>query len=168
MLLSEFQAAALAWTCGGAVIAAGLIAAVVMFRSGRLIAGYLCVAAALAGFVLATSNFANGTRVLVMRGDAASFVRSDLRLYGSSTYPYADGHTEHLHWRGARHIIVNDTPRPLMLKGVAYGAGGVPVTKEIAPFQRAEIDGIVRHFGPADAPPSRIDTGEWVRYWLYW
>ena len=167
MLLTETQASLIAWGIGGALIAAGVFMALWMLRDDRRGLAGVFLLVAFAGFIFAISRFSHGTRVLLMQGAEASFVKSDLRLYGTHTYSYSDRHTEQLHWLGPRHIIINDTPRPLKLQTVRYGYG-LSEIEEIAPFERRELNGIVRHFGPGDAPPAQIDTGEPQRYWVYW
>lgn len=167
MLVQDWQASAIAWGIGGPVIAAGAFMALRMFLDDRPGLARVWLLLVFAGFIFAISRFSHGTRVLLMQGTEASFVKSDLRLYGSRTYSYPNGQREQLHWLGPRHIIVNDTPRPLKLKIVRYGYG-LSELEEIAPFHRRDLDGIVRRFGPGDAPPARIDTGESERYWVYW
>lgn len=167
MLLTETQASLIAWGIGGAVMAGGAFMALWMLRDDRRGLAGVGLLLAFAGFIFAISKFANGTRVLVMKGDDAGFVRSDLRVYGTASYTYSSGQSETIRWLHARHVIVNDTPRALKLQTVRYGAG-LSGIDEIAPFRRRDVDGIVRHFGPADRPPASIDTGEYERYWLYW
>jgi hypothetical protein len=168
MLLTETQSTAISWALGGVVILAGLGLGFWLRRGGRPGGGMAVAVFALAGYIIAISRFANGTPVLVMRGDEAGFVRTDHRLYGTTTYAYANGQSDDLHWMAARHLIVNDTPRTLKLRTVRYGFGAVSGTEDIAPYRRRELKGRLRHFGPGDPPPGRIDTGEWERYWLFW
>lgn len=166
MLLTETQAAAIAWGIGGAVMVAGALLGYWLRRTERRGAGVAFGVLLFVGYAIAISRYANGTRVLLMQGDHARFVKSELRLYGSETYTFADGRVESLQWLGVPHIVINDTPRPLKLTGVAYGFGASG-TASIAPFERRDVDGIIRHFGPGDSPPSQSREGM-VRYWLSW
>lgn len=156
---------AIAWAIGGAFIVAGALLGYWLHRTERPGGGVVFAVLAVAGYILSMANFTNGTRVLVMKGDDRGYVRSDLRLYGTATYTYADGRSENLRWLGARHIIINDTTRTLKLGTVRYGAG-LTTTEEIAPFHRADAGGILDHFGPGDRPPAQSTRME--LYWLHW
>lgn len=168
MMLTPWQATTVAWTLGGLFIVGGALLAYWLRSRDRPGAGPVLVVLVLLGYIIAISRFANGTPVLIIRGDESSFVRSDARLYGSMSYSYADGHRESLEWLAARHLIVNDSPRTLKLRTVRYGYGGLSGIGEIAPFRQRALDGLLRHFGPDDPPPAQVETGESHRHWLYW
>ena len=168
MLLTATQATAIAWGIGGTLMAIGAIAWWWLRREERRGAA-ACLLLVFAGYGVGISKYANGTRVLLMRGDDASYVRSDLRLYGTTTYVYASGRTEPLRWLHARQIIVNDTPRSLTLRTMQYGYG-MSSNRPIGPSESHRINGVVEHFGPADQPPASIDSAGYgaTKYWLYW
>jgi len=165
MLITEGQATPLAWGVGGTVIAAGVLLGFWLRRTERPGAGVAFGLLAFVGYALGIANFTNGTRVLLLQGDNDRYVRSDLRLYGSAAYTFADGRAETLSWLRAPHIVLNDTPRPLKLRTVRYGAG-LSSEEPVGPFQRVDVDGIIRHFGPADPPPS--ESAGYERHWLTW
>ena len=166
MLISETQATAIAWSAGGLLVLIGALIWYRMRAAGRPGAAIVLAVLALAGYLVAISRFANGTRVLIMRGDDAGYVRTDMRLYGSTTHTYANGRNESFSWQPARHIVINDTTRALRLVTVRYGAG-FSSTQTLEPFQRIELNGLVRHFGPNDRPPEQTAAGYEV-FWLSW
>lgn len=168
MLVTETHATAIAWGIGGTLMAIGAVAWRWLRREERRGAA-ACLLLVFAGYAVGISKFANGTSVLVMRGDDRSYVRSDLRLYGTTNYVYASGRTEPLRWLEARHIIVNDTPRTLTLRSVQYGYG-MSSDKLINASESHSIAGFVEHFGPADQPPASIGTAGYggTKYWLSW
>lgn len=167
MLVTETQATSIAWGIGGTLMAIGVVAWWWLRREERRGAA-VCLLLVFAGYAVGISKFANGTRVLVMRGDDRSYLRSDLRLYGTANYVYASGRTEPLRWLESRQIIVNDTPRMLILRTVQYGYG-LSSDRPIEPSENHGISGFVEYFGPGDQPPSSVEsTGGATRYWLSW
>lgn len=169
MLLTATQATLIAWGIGGTLMALGALAGWWLRREERSGAGPVFLLLVVIGYGFAISKYANGTRVLLMKGDQAGYARSDLRLYGSTPYAFGSGRTEVLRWLDSRQIIVNDTPRTLTLRRVQYGYG-LSSDTPIASSASYGIEGVVEHFGPSDRPPSSINTTGYgaTKYWLSW
>jgi hypothetical protein len=170
MLVPGWVAETIAWGVGGGIIVGALLLARWFMARERKAAALLMLPVALFGLIFAVSKWANGTRVLIVGQDQAGRAsRTDLRLYGAEDYRYRNGSSGDLTCRDSRHIVVNDTPYPLVLESVRYGYG-VSTSEPIGGFSRHCSEGIVTNFGPGEAPPPKIETTEYgaTKYWLHW
>lgn len=167
MLLTDFQSNLLAWALGGIVFGAAAVVGVALIRRGSGFGLPIIVVGLLAGLLAANLPWTNGTPVLVvMPGDGAA-VRKDLALYGTALYRFADGSSEHVNWKSARQLVLNDTQVPLTVAKVQYGrTWAEPNETRVDPYGAVNLDGRIDHFGPNDLPPATSE--KWERYWVRW
>ena len=165
MLITEFQSSLITWGITAAVAGAAVIAGILLIRDGSRAGIPVIAVGILAGFL--AGELAHGTRLLVVVPGDGRPERKDLRVYGSTTYRFADGSSERVRWKSARQIVLNDTPVPVTVAKVQYGTTWAePNETRVDPYGAASLDGRIDHFGPNDLPPATSD--KWERYWVRW
>ena len=165
MLITEFQSSLITWGITTAVAGAALIAGILLIRNDSRAGMPVIVVGILAG--LLAGELAHGTRLLVVAAGDGRPARKDFRVYGSTTYRFADGSSEPVRWKSAKQIVLNDTPVPLTVAKILYGTTfAEPDERRVDPYGSALVEGRIDHFGPADLPPATSE--KWERYWVRW
>src|SRR5688500_18268616 len=167
MLVSSLVATAITWGIALVIVGAAVVAGVTLIRRDSRAGLPVIVVGVLAALLAINMPHVNGTAVLVVTPGDGTAVRRDFALYGSSSYRFADGSSEQLHWNSARQLVLNDTPVPMVISKVQYGGTWAePNRTALDPYQTVKLDGRIDHFGPDDPPPET--SGQWELYWLRW
>lgn len=165
MLITEFQSSLLTWGIAAIVATAAVVVGILLIRNDSR-AGIPVI---VVGIVLAflAGELAHGTRLLVVVPGDGRPARNDLRLYGSAAYQFSDGSSEHVRWKSAKQLVLNDTPVPITVAKIQYGTTWAERNEtRVEPYGSARLAGRIDHFGPDDLPPATSE--KWERYWVRW
>lgn len=114
--------------------------------------------------------------VVIVRDDGVDTTFTKRRLFGTTTYRFADSATAQLTNDKDDTLVVNDSDGTLQVRTITYGTLRLPTSPTAIPPYSAtaswarEID----YFGPKDAPPHSISvnkktsSGFEIRHWLTW
>lgn len=165
MVITEVQSSLITWGITAILAGAAVLAGLHLIRGGSGAGLPVIIAGLLLSFL--AGELAHGTRLLVVVPGDGQPARKDLRVYGSSTYRFADGSSEPVRWKSAEQIVLNDTPVPLTVAKILYGTTfAEPDERPVEPYGSVQLDGRIDHFGPADLPPATSE--KWERYWVRW
>ncbi len=124
--------------------------------------------------VLAALLIATGTRVIRVTGETTPHAERLLLVFGKTIE--LDGKDFAMSGDGARTVIINETGRPLTLRGEVYAivAGGQkqPDDVTIAPRSVLAFPEHVDFVGPEDPLPREVSASATstsvTKYWLTW
>ena len=149
-----------------------------LIRGGRLfwvVAGGAVMTLVFVVLFILTLTLTSKVVRIVPAGAGAATARAERAFLLGSTTVDAGGKRLVLERGDAETLIVNETARPLVLRGEIYSqfrisAAEQPRDVTIAPYSVVPIDGFIDYLGPENPLPQQVSSksSTVTKYWLTW